>query len=117
MCYQRRRRPQYIGYGGGENIQWENSNCELSLLIFEEYRGKGYGIKAIELILDNIFNYFGLKNAFLECYESNRAGIKFWNKILDKYNGYRTTLPSRKYYKGKFYGALYGNISKDNYNG
>jgi len=107
----------FIGMGGIETIEWENGRGELSLLIFEEYRKKGYGKHAVRMFLDNAFNYFGLSNVWLLCYDCNKVGIKFWNMILDNYKGYKTWIPAAKYYKGKYYGALYGNISKEDFNG
>jgi len=107
----------FIGMGGIENIEWENGRAELSLLIFEEYRNRKYGSEAVSMILDNAFNYFGLSNIWLMCYDCNIVGVKFWNKILDKYSGFKTWLPAVKLFKGKYHGALYGNISKDKFNG
>ena len=107
---------EFIGYGGVENIQFENGIGELSLLVFEQYRKKGYGKEAVSMFLDNAFNYLGLKNVYLECYYCNKSGIAFWEKILAKYNGYKTILPNRKYYAGDYHDSLYGNISKENFN-
>lgn len=100
-----------VGYGGIENIQWENSIAEISLLIFNQYQKKGYGKRAVDTILDQAFNYIGLENVFGECYYCGNVG--FWDKIIEKKNGYKTILPNRKYYNGQYYSSLYFNINKE----
>ena len=107
---------EFIAYGGIEHYERHNNIGELSLLVFEEYRNNGYGKKIVDLFLDNAFNYLAIENVYLECYTCNKPGIIFWQKIIDKYNAYKTILPNRKYYKGEYHNSLYGNISKENFN-
>ena len=93
-----------VGYGGIENIQWENSLGEISLLIGPEYQGKGYGIKAAKEILRKAFQELNLKTVYAECYENNKA-TKFWDKV---FNGcFQTILPNRKYYNGVYFNSIY----------
>ena len=108
---------KFIAYGGIENIETINSIGEISLLVFETYRNKGYGKNIVKIFLDNAFNYLGLENVYLECFTCNKPGIIFWHKILKEYNAYKTVLPNRKYYKGEYHNSLYGNITKDDFNG
>ncbi len=105
-----------IGMCGLENIQWENRLAEISIILNPNYRGKGCGEKAVDLLLDQGFNYLNLENIWGECYECNKA-ISFWKKVAAKYNAETVTLPNRKYWQGKYYDSLYFNISKSDFGG
>ena len=100
-----------IGYGGIENIQWDNRLGEISVLIFENYRGNGHGKEAVKLILDNAFKNINLENVWGECYTCSPA-VKFWLKLIKEYKAFYEYLPARKYYKGVYWGSLYFNFSK-----
>jgi GNAT superfamily N-acetyltransferase len=103
------------GMGGITNIQWENRIGEISLLIRPASRGQGYGEKAVELLLDQAFNYLNLFTVCGECYNCN-PNVTFWLKIIDKYNGYKTTLLDRKFWDGKFYQSIYFSMDAVNFN-
>jgi RimJ/RimL family protein N-acetyltransferase len=101
---------QLIGYGGIENIQWENSIGEISLLISKKYQGKGLGYKAAMDILHEAFSNMNLRTVFAECYENNKS-VKFWDKV---FNGcYQTKLPCKKYHSGIYFDSIYYSCSKD----
>ena len=101
-----------IGMCGLENIQWENRLAEISIILNPEYRGNGYGKKAVDLLLDQGFNYLNLENIYGECYTCNPA-IDFWGEITKKYKASWITLPSRKYWNGKYYDSVYFNIARE----
>ena len=101
----------FLGMGGLTHIQWENRIGEISLIIDPERRGKGDGKKAVDLLLDQAFNYLNLKTVFGECYKSNPAW-RFWQKLN---NAYLTDLPKRKYFDGKYWDSLYFSIDKESY--
>ena len=98
-----------VGYGGIENIQWENRIGEISLLINPECRGKGYGWTAAQDILDAAFNQMNLHTVYAECYGSNKA-VAFWDRVYK--DGYKTMLPNRKYLWGEYYPSVYYSMSK-----
>ena len=100
-----------IGYGGIENIQWENSIGEISLLINPEYQGRGYGKSAAVEIITQAFNRLNLHTVFGEVYVTNPA-MGFWVAITDAYKGYKTLLPNRKYLDGKHWDSLYFSVSQ-----
>jgi RimJ/RimL family protein N-acetyltransferase len=101
---------ELIGYGGIENIQWENSIGEISLLISKKYQGKGLGYKAAMDILHEAFSNMNLRTVFAECYENNKS-VKFWDKV---FNGcYQTKLPCKKYHSGIYFDSIYYSCSKD----
>ena len=103
-----------IGYTGIENISWYNRNGEISLLISPELQGNGYGTEAAEKILEIGFNQLNLNCIYGECYLSNPS-IKFWEKLVDKYEGEMTVLPARKYIDGDYVSSLYFSIMKEGY--
>ena len=104
-----------IGMGGITNIQWENRIGEISLIIDPALREKGYGEKAVDLLLDVAFNQMGLNCVYGECYATNYDGMVFWNKIVRKYDCSQVILRSRKFWQGKFWDSLYFDILKDEY--
>ncbi len=101
----------FIGLTGIENIQWENRIGEIALIISPDSYGMGYGTEAVKMLLDQGFNYLNLNNIFGECYLCSPA-IEFWINLVDKWEGYKTMLPNRKYFEGKYHDGLYFNFSK-----
>lgn len=92
-----------IGMGGLENIVWENRNAEISLIIDPDLRGKGYGEKALGMILKMGFNYLGLHTIDAEVYWCNPDGQMFWLKMAEKHPSRQVILADRKYWDGKYY--------------
>lgn len=105
----------FLGMGGLTNISWENRLAEISLILDPAVRGKGLGEQAVDLILAEGFHRMGLKTIIAECYESNQGGTSFWTTIGDKYGAYRTTLPNRKFWNGRFGNSLYISIDGDDW--
>ena len=87
----------YLGFGGIENIIWENHTGEISIIIDPEQRGKGYGAEALRLILDQAFNCLNLDVVWAECFECNDS-LGFWEKMGEKYKTQIRSLPYRKYW-------------------
>ena len=100
-----------IGMAGLVGIEWENRLAEISLIISPDCRGAGYGKQAVDLLLHEGFNNMALENIYGECYECNPA-IDFWRKLAAQYKAYMTTLPSRKYWNGSYWGSLYFNFRR-----
>jgi RimJ/RimL family protein N-acetyltransferase len=107
------RADEFIGMIGLENIEWENRRAEISIILNPEYRGKGYGERAVDLLLEQGFMYLNMENIWGECYENNPA-IDFWMKITNKYNSGRIPqwLDCTKYYAGKYWDSLWFNIER-----
>jgi RimJ/RimL family protein N-acetyltransferase len=95
-----------VGYGGIENIQWESSTGEISVLIGPDYQGKGYGRAAVDAILDQAFNHLNLETVWGECYHCCEA-VTFWEKLVQERGGYLTQLPMRKYWNGAYWHSTY----------
>ncbi len=96
-------------------IQWENSIGEISLIVDPKKRGQGIGENAVDLLLNEAFNRLNLKTVFGECYMCTSA-IDFWEKIIEKYEGYKVGLPNRKFWDGVYWGSLYFSIDRDKFN-
>ncbi len=103
---------RFVGYGGIEHIEWENSRGEISLLIGSSYREKGYGAKAVQSILNEAFNHLGLHRVYGECYYSTTA-VRFWQKMVKKYKAFWHPLPDTKYYQGEYWGSYYFVFKKE----
>jgi len=103
-----------MGYGGIENIRWENRQGEISILIAPDYRGKGYGAEGVELILNQAFMYMNLDRIYGECFHSSVA-VEFWIKMVAEYRGFQTSLPDRKYFNGTYWSSFYFMFSKEEY--
>lgn len=93
---------QMIGYGGIENIEWENRCGELSVMLFSKFRGKGYGKQAVQMFLDQAFGVLGLETVYAEVYECN-PNLGFWEKLATP----KAYLPRRKMLYGIHYGSHY----------
>ena len=105
-----------VGMCGITDIEWENSIGEISLIIDPKEARNGYGTKAVVAVLDRAFNRMGLKTVYGEVNGCNTNGIGFWKKIAQRYDGYTTTLPSRKFYYGTYHDSLYFSIDKERFN-
>lgn len=104
-----------VGFGGLTYIEMENRQAEISLIINPELRGKGYGEKAVPLILDQAFNYLNLELVYGECYFSNERGVDFWKEYIKRHNGMYTVIRKGKYWNGQHYGTMYFDIDKQEY--
>jgi len=105
-----------IGFSGITNISWENSNGEISLIVNPTFTKKGFGSAILEQMLDYGFNYLNLVNIYGECYRCN-PNLGFWDKICKKYKAYKTDLPERKFWDGKYYSSMYFNIENSEFRG
>ena len=105
----------FMGMGGLTYIQVENRLAEISLILDPEVRGMGLGEQAVDLLLAEGFDRMGLKTIFGECYECNPDGVVFWNKVRDKYSGFSTWLPCRKFWAGEFHSSLYFSIDANSW--
>jgi RimJ/RimL family protein N-acetyltransferase len=103
-----------VGLVGLTNIEWENGNSEISLIVDPDARGKGIGSEAVSLILAEGFDNMRLHCIYGEVYFSN-PNSPFWEKVANKYGGYKTFLPDRKYWDGRHWDSLYFSISEQNY--
>jgi len=108
--------PAYIGMGEITNISIENRNGEIGLLMHPGYVYMAE--QAIDLILEQAFDYLNLENIYGECYACS-AYYDIWKSIALRYyedSDALIFLQKRKYWQGKYYDSLYFNIGKGDWN-
>ena len=93
-----------LGYGGIENIEWENRRGEISLLINPEFRRKGHGTEAVKIILHEAFRNLSLDHVYAEVYEC--GNVEFWKQQVQLHNAETTRLPVTKFWGGTYYDSL-----------
>lgn len=100
----------FVGMGGLTDCQWENGVAELSLIIHPQFRSGGTGTAAVGALLAEAFERLRLQTVFGECYEINTA-VDFWRRVVARYGAYETSLPSRKFWNGRFHDSYYFSVS------
>ena len=72
-----------IGMVGFTNINWRNRTAEFGRFMIPDvkYRRKGYGRKAIDLVLEYGFKHLNLNRIYLDTLESNIGAIGLYKKI------------------------------------
>jgi RimJ/RimL family protein N-acetyltransferase len=75
-CYGKERQ-NFVGVCGFTSINTLNRSAEFSLYIGPEAQGKGYGRKALELLIAHGFMDFGFKRIWGEVFEGNPAMTMF----------------------------------------
>lgn len=84
-----------IGEVSIKRIDYDKGKCELGIFLANDnYKGLGYGTKAVKLAIDYIFNTLKLKNIYADTMGSNlkmqkifnNFGFKFINKEEQFYN-------------------------------
>jgi len=108
------KKGKLLGMGGLTNIEWENSQAEISVIIDPTLQRQGYGKEAVHLLLDQAFNYLNLELVYGECYLSHE-GFRFWHKVVDTYKGGTASIRKGKLWDGKRYGTLYFDVSRDDF--
>ena len=106
---------EMIGTVGLERINWVNRTAELGIFIGnKEYRNKGYGTEAIELILEYGFRYLNLNNIKLNLMSFNERALKCYEKCGFKEYGRRR---QSKYINGKYYDTIEMDILAEEFKG
>lgn len=103
-----------IGQFGINNICFENSNAEISMILDPNYRGLGLGTMLVRYTLNYAFDELGLHNVYGEVYLCNPA-VLFWQKLIRMWRGTSTLLPERKRHHGELYDSIYFNFNRDDY--
>lgn len=102
-----------IGSIGLHRIDWVNRSTELGVVIFrKEYWNKGYGTKAIDLMLKYAFEYLNMNRVSLKVYEYNERAIHVYEKCGFKVEG---RLRKAKFFKGRYWDVLVMSILRDEY--
>jgi len=92
-----------------QNINWLHNNCEVGLDILTDYRGKGFGVKSYNMLLDFLFNHYNMNMVYLKVADFNPNAKKLYQKVGFKKTGY---LPNFFYRKGKYWDYTIYSICK-----
>ncbi|MCF8009653.1 MAG: UDP-4-amino-4,6-dideoxy-N-acetyl-beta-L-altrosamine N-acetyltransferase [Halanaerobiales bacterium] len=96
-----------------KNIDNSNKKGEFGIFIGENnYRGKGYGRIAAELILEYTFNHTPLNRVYLKVLEENVGAIKSYRNAGFVYEG---TLRQSYKYDNNFYDVVVMSILKNSW--
>jgi RimJ/RimL family protein N-acetyltransferase len=60
------------------NLRRRLGHAELGIEVFEPYRGRGYGPEAIGLLLDELFDNYGLRRVFLRVHQDNERARRVY---------------------------------------
>jgi len=104
-----------IGTVGLEHLNWIERSAVLGIFIGDsEYRSKGYGAEAINLILEYGFKYLNLHSIRLELLSINERAHKCYLKC-----GFKDTGRSREevFLNGKYYDKLHMDILEYEFEG
>lgn len=104
-----------IGTIGLEQYDFINRTATLGIFIGDkDYRSKGYGAEAINLILDYGFNYLNLNNIKLNLMSFNERALKCYQKCGFKEYGRRREC---KFINGKYYDSIEMDILASEFEG
>lgn len=95
-----------------EYIQWENRYAEIGLIVDPRRQRQGIGYQAVDLILEKAFDCMGLKTVWGEVYEVNPS-LQFWVRVCERYHGFMTKWPRRKFWHGRLYDAVLFSIAQE----
>lgn len=105
------KKEEFIGDIGLTHIDWKNGNALIAVTLGErEFRGKGYGIDAINTLLSFAFLELGLHRIEIGCYEFNEAAIRCFKMCGFREEGRQK---ERLYRDGKYWDSInYGLLRK-----
>lgn len=84
------KKDELLGNCSLASINYRNGTAELGIFIGDKnYRNKGYGTEAINLLLSYAFNHLNLKNIILRVLSSNKGAINCYKKCGFKMIGKR----------------------------
>ena len=95
-----------------QNINWLHKNCEIGLDILPEYRGKGFGKKSYEMVLEFLFNQYNMHMVYLKVADFNPNAKKLYEKVGFKKTG---RLPQFYYRHGKYWDYIIMGITKNEF--
>ena len=95
-----------------QNINWQHHNCEVGLDILPEYRGKGYGKKSYEMVLEFLFNHYNMHMVYVKVADFNPNARRLYEKVGFKETG---RLPQSYFRNGKYWDYIIMSIIKDEY--
>lgn len=95
-----------------QKINYNHNNCEVGLDILPKYRGKGFGIKSYEMLLEFLFQHFNMNMVYLQVADFNPNAKKLYEKVGFKETG---RLPQFYYRHGKYWDYVIMSVTKNEY--
>lgn len=95
-----------VGYCGLDKINLIDRNAEMSLLIFKDFNGLGFGKASVNKLIEYAICELGLYLIYIEVYKTTR-NWRFWQKC-----GFNkdAVLNDRIFRAGKYHGVIIGSI-------
>lgn len=95
-----------------QNIDHINKNCEVGLDILPDYRGKGYGKKCYQMVMEFLFLQWNMHMIYLKVADFNPLSKKLYKSL-----GFRETgkFPECLYRYGKYWDWLIMAILRNEY--
>ena len=95
-----------------QNISQQHNNCEVGLDIIKEYRGRKYGIKSYEMILEFLFNHLNMNMIYLKVADFNPIAKNLYKKV-----GFEETGKFEQFFyrHGKYWDYIVMSITKQRY--
>lgn len=63
-----------------QNIDRQNSNCEIGLDILKEYRGKGFGLLSYRMVQEFLFMHYNINMVYVRVAEFNSGARSLYEK-------------------------------------
>lgn len=93
-----------IGFMGFSKISRSDGTADLHIAIGEDaYRGKGFGKKSLQLLIDYGFNKLGLQKINLGVFSENKIAIKCYKSFGFKVEG---VLKREAFFNGKYHNLI-----------
>jgi RimJ/RimL family protein N-acetyltransferase len=93
----------FVGNCGLIDIDWQNRQAEMGIHIGEKkYWNKGFGTKAVQLLLKHGFETLNLHRLWLRVFESNQRAIRSYEKAGFKLEG--------RFRKAQFIEGMYEDV-------
>ena len=102
----------YVGHIQFNDINERHGTCEIGVSIWRNYKNKGYGKAAVEIILGYIFNERRLNKVNADCIDCNIASISLMKSLGFQQEG---TVREAIFYHGKFHSRLIFGLTANEY--
>jgi UDP-4-amino-4,6-dideoxy-N-acetyl-beta-L-altrosamine N-acetyltransferase len=103
-----------IGIVRCDEIDHLNRSIRIGADVSPVYRGKGYGTRTYQLVLDYCFNFLNMNRVWLEVLDFNEVGIKLYEMVGFVREG---CLRQAIYRDGKYHDYIVMSILREEYYG
>ena len=93
----------YVGHIQFNDIDERHGTCEIGVSIWCDFRNKGYGKAAVEIVLGYIFDERRLNKVNADCIDCNIASISLMKSLGFQQEG---TIREAIFFHGKFHNRL-----------